>query len=47
MDIKHICDAMDAELCIEIKKKEYNAQNEEKVKIEARIAELQAKLKQM
>lgn len=40
-DIKKICDAMDTDLCIEFKKR--NSKNP----IEAQIAELQAKLKQM
>ena len=47
-DIKRICDGMDTDLCIEFRKRNSdNAQNEEKAKIEAQIAELQAKLKQM
>ena len=47
-DIKRICDAMDADLCIEFKKRNSdNIQNEEKAKLEAQIAELQAKLKTM
>lgn len=46
VDIKRICDAMDAELCIEIKKKEdIEKANAEKLALEAQIAELQAKLK--
>lgn len=48
MDIKKICDAMDADLCIEIRKKEDTVKvNAEKLAIEAQIAELQAKLKTM
>lgn len=48
MDIKRICDAMDADLCIEIRKKEDTVKvNAEKLAIEAQIAELQAKLKAM
>ena len=43
MDIKRICDAMDADLCIEIRKR--NKANAEKQAIEQQIAELQAKLK--
>ncbi len=47
-DIKRICDAMDTDLCIEFRKRNSdNAQNEEKIKLEAQIAELQAKLKTM
>lgn len=47
-DIKRICDAMDTDLCIEFKKRNSNnAQNIEKAKLEAQIAELQAKLKTM
>ena len=47
-DIKRICDAMDTDLCIEFKKRNSNnAQNIEKAKLEAQIAELQAKLNQM
>ena len=45
MDIKRICDAMDADLCIEIRKR--NKQNAEKQAIEQQIAELQEKLKSM
>ena len=45
VDINRICDAMDADLCIEIRKR--NKQNAEKQAIEAQIAELQAKLKTM
>jgi len=44
-DIKRICDAMDADLCIEIKKRDFDKKNAEKQAIEAQIAELQAKLK--
>lgn len=48
MDIKRICDAMDAELCIEIKKKEKPIKvTAEKQAIEAQIAELQVKLKNL
>lgn len=47
-DIKRICDAMDTDLCIEFKKRNSNnAQNIEKAKLEAQIAELQAKLNQL
>lgn len=47
-DIKRICDAMDTDLCIEFKKRNLNnAQNIEKAKLEAQIAELQAKLNQL
>lgn len=47
-DIKRICEAMDTDLCIEFRKKNSdNAQNIEKAKLEAQIAELQAKLNQM
>lgn len=47
-DIKRICDAMDTDLCIEFRKRNSdNAQNIEKAKLEAQIAELQAKLNQM
>ena len=47
-DIKRICDAMDTDLCIEFKKRNSNnTQNIEKAKLEAQIAELQAKLKTM
>ena len=47
-DIKRICDAMDTDLCIEFKKRNSNnTQNIEKAKLEAQIAELQAKLNQM
>lgn len=47
-DIKRICEAMDTDLCIEFRKRNSdNAQNIEKAKLEAQIAELQEKLKQM
>lgn len=47
-DIKRICEAMDTDLCIEFRKRNSdNAQNIEKAKLEAQIAELQAKLNQM
>lgn len=47
-DIKRICDGMDTDLCIEFRKRNSdNAQNIEKAKLEAQIAELQAKLKTM
>lgn len=47
-DIKRICDAMDTDLCIEFRKRNSdNAQNIEKAKLEAQIAELQAKKKQL
>lgn len=47
-DIKRICDGMDTDLCIEFRKRNSdNAQNIEKAKLEAQIAELQAKLKNM
>lgn len=47
-DIKRICDAMDTDLCIEFRKRNSdNAQNIEKAKLEAQIAELQEKLKTM
>ena len=46
-DIKKICDAMDTDLCIEFKKRNSEKANAEKLAIEAQIAELQAKLKQM
>lgn len=45
IDIKRICDAMDADLCIEIKKRDSEKKNAEKQAIEVQIAELQAKLK--
>ena len=45
IDIKRICDAMDADLCIEIKKRDFDKKNAEKQAIEAQIVELQAKLK--
>nr|DAY00969.1 MAG TPA: CI repressor [Caudoviricetes sp.] len=44
-DIKKICDAMDADLCIEFKKRNSDKINKEKQAIQAQIAELQAKLK--
>ena len=47
IDIKRICDAMDADLCIEIKKRDFDKKNVEKQAIEAQIAELQAKLKKL
>ena len=47
-DIKRICEAMDTDLCIEFRKRNSdNAQNIEKAKLEAQIAELQAKKKQL
>ena len=47
-DIKRICEAMDTDLCIEFRKRNSdNAQNIEKAKLEAQIAELQERLKQM
>ena len=45
VDIKRICDAMDADLCIEIRKR--NKANAEKQAIEKQIAELQEKLRYM
>lgn len=36
---------MDADLCVEIKKRDFDKKNAEKQAIEAQIAELQAKLK--
>ena len=46
-DIKRICDAMDADLCIEFKKRNSDKANEEIASIEAQIAELEAKKKQL
>lgn len=46
-DIKRICDAMDADLCIEFKKRNSNKASVERAKIESQIAELQEKLKQI
>lgn len=47
-DIKRICEAMDTDLCIEFRKRNSdNAQNIEKAKLEAQIAELEAKKKQL
>ena len=47
LDIKHICDAMDAELCIEIRKKPDAEKDAKKKAIEAQIADLQVKLKKL
>lgn len=46
-DIKRICDAMDADLCIEFKKRNSDKVNAEIASIEVQIAELQAKKKQL
>ena len=46
-DIKRICDAMDADLCIEFKKRNLDKANAEIGKIEAQIAELQAGLSEL
>ena len=47
-DIKRICEAMDTDLCIEFRKRNSDsAQNAEIASIEAQIAELQAKKKQL
>ena len=47
-DIKRICDAMDTDLCIEFRKRNSdNAQNAELTAIDAQIAELMAKKKEL
>lgn len=46
-DIKRICDAMDTDLCIEFRKRNSDKANAEKAKLEAQIAELEAKKKQL
>lgn len=46
-DIKRICDAMDTDLCIEFRKRNSDKANEEIASIEAQIAELKAKKKQL
>jgi hypothetical protein len=46
-DVKKICDAMDADLCIEIRKRDKNKANIQRLAIETQIADLQAKLRTM
>lgn len=46
-DIKKICDAMDTDLCIEFKKRNSEKANAELTAIDAQIAELMAKKKEL
>ena len=46
-DIKRICDAMDTDLCIEFRKRNTDKANAEIASIEAQIAELEAKKRQL